>query len=138
VCGQPSSRRRLCSAGTGLAQALMNSHMSIAWEVPRFNNYLFLSQSNTLQFDILQYLATLNRVKYFEMASSFDTLDIPLIDFSHFLNGSAGDRVRVASSMDTAFKSYGFIYLTNHGIDQRKVDKCFELVRTFIAPIFRT
>lgn len=75
-----------------------------------------------------------NRVKHFEMASSFDTSDIPLIDFSPFLHGSARDRAQVASSIDKAFKSRGFIYLSNHGIDQHKVDECFEWVRTFIAP----
>lgn len=66
------------------------------------------------------------------MTSSFDTPDIPLIDFSPFLNGSAQDRARVAFSIDEAFKSHGFIYLSNHGIDQRKVDECFEWVRTFL------
>lgn len=62
------------------------------------------------------------------MISSFDTPDIPLIDFGPFLNGSAEDRTRVAVSIDAAFKSHGFIYLSNHGIDQRKVDEYFKWV----------
>jgi isopenicillin N synthase-like dioxygenase len=62
------------------------------------------------------------------MSSNLDTPDIPLIDFGPFLNGSAGDRTRVAGSIDAAFKSHGFIYLSNHGINQRKVDQCFEWV----------
>jgi isopenicillin N synthase-like dioxygenase len=70
------------------------------------------------------------------MASSLDIPSIPLIDFSPFLHGSARDRAQVASSIDEAFQSRGFIYLSNHGIDQRKVDGCFELVRTFIVPVF--
>ena len=72
------------------------------------------------------------------MALNPNTPDIPLIDFSPFLAGSAEDRARVASIIDAAFESRGFLYLTNHGIDQRKVDKCFEWVRTFIASKFRT
>jgi isopenicillin N synthase-like dioxygenase len=70
------------------------------------------------------------------MASSFDVPDIPLIDFDPFLNGSAGDRTQVAASIDSAFKSHGFIYLSNHGIGQNKVDECFEWVRKSIASIF--
>ena len=62
------------------------------------------------------------------MASTFDTTDIPLIDFRPFLRGSPEDRARVAVSLDMAFKSRGFAYLSNHGIDQRKVDECFRWV----------
>ncbi|KAG9227981.1 thymine dioxygenase [Amylocarpus encephaloides] len=65
------------------------------------------------------------------MTSSFDTPDIPLIDFGPFLNGSAGDRTQVAASIDVAFKSHGFIYLRNHGINQRKVDECFRWSKRF-------
>ena len=71
------------------------------------------------------------------MASSFDTPDIPLIDFSPFINGSAGDRAQVAVSIDSALTSHGFIYLSNHGIDQRKVDECFLWVRKSIASNLR-
>jgi hypothetical protein len=78
------------------------------------------------------------RIKSFEMASRFNTPDIPLIDFSPFLHGSAQDRAQVASSIDKAFKSCDFMYLRNHGIDQRTVDECFEWVRKFVAPVFRT
>jgi isopenicillin N synthase-like dioxygenase len=72
------------------------------------------------------------------MASSFDTPDIPLIDFNPFLQGSARDRAQVAFSIDKAFQSRGFIYLSNHGIDQRKVDECFKWVGTSKASMFHT
>jgi isopenicillin N synthase-like dioxygenase len=62
------------------------------------------------------------------MASTFDIPDIPLIDFRPFLKGSEEDRARVAVGLDTAFKSRGFAYLSNHGIEQRKVDECFRWV----------
>lgn len=55
-------------------------------------------------------------------------LAIPLIDFDQFLNGSIADRHEVASAIDTAFRSLGFIYMSNHGIDKEKVDECFEWV----------
>ena len=50
---------------------------------------------------------------------------IPLIDFDQFLNGSIDDRKDVATAIDTAFRSVGFFYLRNHGIDEDKVDECF-------------
>lgn len=53
---------------------------------------------------------------------------IPLIDFNQFLNGSVDDRKDVASTIDAAFRSVGFIYLSNHGIDDDKVNECFRWV----------
>ena len=70
------------------------------------------------------------------MASTSDTPDIPLIDFGPFLKGSEDDRTQVAVSIDAAFKSHGFIYLSNHGVDQRKVDECFRWVWNLAASMF--
>lgn len=53
---------------------------------------------------------------------------IPLIDFDQFLNGSTDQREQVASAIDAAFRSVGFLYVSNHGIDQDKVDECFQWV----------
>jgi isopenicillin N synthase-like dioxygenase len=53
---------------------------------------------------------------------------IPSIDFKPFLRGSAGDRQRIASTIDEALSSVGFIRLHNHGIEQRKIDACFQWV----------
>ncbi|KAM0805218.1 thymine dioxygenase [Usnea florida] len=48
---------------------------------------------------------------------------VPLIDFSQFLHGSADERERVASNIDEAFRSVGFLYLCNHGIDEGKINE---------------
>ena len=53
---------------------------------------------------------------------------VPSIDFKPFLYGSAGDRQRIASKIDEALGSVGFIQLLNHGIEQYKVDECFQWV----------
>lgn len=53
---------------------------------------------------------------------------IPSIDFNAFLHGSTGDRLRIASTIDGALSSVGFIRLHNHGIEQRKINVCFEWV----------
>ena len=53
---------------------------------------------------------------------------LPLIDFSQFLHGSTDERERVASIIDETFRSDGFLYLCNHGIDEGKVNECFHRV----------
>ena len=53
---------------------------------------------------------------------------VPSIDFKPFLCGSASDRLRIASEIDEALSSVGFIQLHNHGIKQHKVDACFQWV----------
>jgi isopenicillin N synthase-like dioxygenase len=53
---------------------------------------------------------------------------ISTINFSRFLAGSAQDRRHTAYAVDNALKSVGFFYLIGHGIDQDKIDTCFEMV----------
>src|SRR5437762_5449175 len=72
-----------------------------------------------------------------ELAQTYNMSSaIPLIDFDPFLNGSARDREHVASTIDAALSSVGFIYLSNHGIDQCKVDECFNWVSSCSYRIF--
>ena len=54
--------------------------------------------------------------------------EIPVIDFQPFLTGNTLYKKSVASAIDTALNSIGFIYISNHGIDQSKVDECFNWV----------
>ena len=53
---------------------------------------------------------------------------VPSIDFKSFLRGSVGDRQRIALEFDEALSSVGFIQLHNYGIEQHKVDACFQWV----------
>ena len=78
----------------------------------------------------------LSRLKYLVEVQRLDMnteSSIPLINFGHFLNGSTDERSKVASSIDAAFRSVGFVYLSNHGMDQEKVYECFQWVRR-LAP----
>ena len=47
--------------------------------------------------------------------------DIQLIDFYPFVYGSAQERKEVASAIDVTLATDDFVYLSNHGIDQRKI-----------------
>jgi hypothetical protein len=57
--------------------------------------------------------------------------DIPLVDFTPFLYGSICYREQVAASIDAGLNSTGFIYLINHGINQNRVDECFNWVSRY-------
>jgi len=59
---------------------------------------------------------------------------VPAIDFKSFLRGTVGDRQRIASEIDEALSSVGFIQLHNHGIEQRKVHACFQWVSGITDP----
>jgi isopenicillin N synthase-like dioxygenase len=51
---------------------------------------------------------------------------VKTVDFGPFLNGS--DKEGVAQSILDSFKSIGFVYLVNHGLDKGKIAGMFEWV----------
>ncbi|KAI9703973.1 MAG: hypothetical protein M1820_005755 [Bogoriella megaspora] len=57
--------------------------------------------------------------------------EIPVIDFRPFLDGSDAERETTAGRIKQAFRSVGFVYLTNHGVPHEKVDQCFEWSKRF-------
>ncbi|KAI9846964.1 MAG: hypothetical protein M1837_003320 [Sclerophora amabilis] len=66
-------------------------------------------------------------------AVSQDNLDIPLIDFSHYLDGGAATKQTVAQSVLDGFRNAGFIYLKNHGIPAATVQHVFSTSASFFA-----
>ena len=52
---------------------------------------------------------------------------IPIVDFGAFIDGSK--KQEVADAMLDSFKTYGFVYLKNHGLPQDKIDAMFTWVR---------
>ena len=63
------------------------------------------------------------------------SLEIPIIDFSRFLQPSSHDEpLQVADAIVSAFKGAGFIYLVNHGIQQHAVSGLFAQVRRVFFP----
>ncbi|KAJ6490317.1 hypothetical protein C8R47DRAFT_465317 [Mycena vitilis] len=50
---------------------------------------------------------------------------IPLIDFSKFQTGSAGEKKSTATEVVSAFKESGFIYLAGHGIPAPTIENAF-------------
>ncbi|KAF2419758.1 Clavaminate synthase-like protein [Tothia fuscella] len=56
---------------------------------------------------------------------------VPVVDFGQFLNGSREEKQKIASKIDVAFRKVGFVYLSNHGVPQERVDECFEWSKKF-------
>src|SRR5436305_2922034 len=69
-------------------------------------------------------------------AASDTETSIPLVDFHPFLQGSHLDQKTVATQIDHAFRTVGFVYLFNHGIPQEKVDECFQWVHISLQIVF--
>ncbi|KAF2706383.1 naringenin,2-oxoglutarate 3-dioxygenase [Pleomassaria siparia CBS 279.74] len=60
---------------------------------------------------------------------------LPIIDISSFLDPNSTDSAReqTASLIDAACKTYGFFYLTGHGIPSSKLDQIVSLARQFFS-----
>lgn len=47
---------------------------------------------------------------------------LPIFDFSKFVHGMKTERQLAASEIVSAFKTYGFVYLVNHGLEKAQDD----------------
>ncbi|KAF9891713.1 hypothetical protein FE257_003725 [Aspergillus nanangensis] len=56
---------------------------------------------------------------------------LPIYDFSKFLNGDTQERHQTAVKIVDAFKAFGFVYLTNHGISGDSIDSLFDWSKRF-------
>ncbi|KAE9962293.1 hypothetical protein BLS_000565 [Venturia inaequalis] len=60
-----------------------------------------------------------------------DGLAIPLIDFSTFLSGDSTSKKQTAQAILHAFQTSGFVYLSNHGIQNPTVETAFQKSASF-------
>ncbi|KAJ6264645.1 2-oxoglutarate-Fe(II) type oxidoreductase ppzD [Drechslerella dactyloides] len=56
---------------------------------------------------------------------------VPIIDFSRFIGGDAGARLDVAKEIADAFRTYGFVHLTNHPIPPSSISMAFRQSKLF-------
>lgn len=59
------------------------------------------------------------------------TRQVPELSLLSYVNGTSEDQVKFVDQLFTGLKDYGFIILTEHTIDQSKVDKAYEYVHEF-------
>lgn len=55
---------------------------------------------------------------------------LPIFDFSKFSKGEGEEKQKTAVEVVDAFKTFGFVYLVNHGISKERVGELFDWVRT--------
>lgn len=60
-------------------------------------------------------------------------VDIPIIDFTPFLNNDSEGKRSVAQAIYHACHTVGFMYLINHGMPLQKIDQAFEQSRHFFT-----
>jgi hypothetical protein len=55
-------------------------------------------------------------------------MDLPTLDFSHFLTGNPTQQIRLANDLVASFKKHGFVKLINHGISEERIQELFSWV----------
>lgn len=56
---------------------------------------------------------------------------VPNLSLMSYVNGSANDQVTFVNELMVGLKDYGFIILTDHLVDQKKVDRAYDLLKQF-------
>ena len=56
---------------------------------------------------------------------------LPIISFRPFLSGAQKDQAEAARQVDEALRTYGSLYLADHGIPQLSIEGAFQQVRSF-------
>lgn len=61
---------------------------------------------------------------------------IPSLDFSLYLNGNYDQRTAFSAELVSAFQKFGFVKITNHGIENDTIQKLFDLVCSRVFRMF--
>lgn len=61
------------------------------------------------------------------------TVNIPRLDLSTYVNGSAEERKRFSDAIGQAFNETGFVTIANHGLSKELIDKLYEQVKALFA-----
>jgi len=67
----------------------------------------------------------------YEKAQSVDIREIPIVDFSGFLEGDRVRQTRCAAEIAASCEQVGFLYLINHGVPQDLIDRTFDVTARF-------
>lgn len=58
---------------------------------------------------------------------------VPELSLLSYVNGSTTDKVKFVDDITLGLKDYGFIILKDHTIEQKKIDRAYELVKNFFS-----
>jgi isopenicillin N synthase-like dioxygenase len=60
-------------------------------------------------------------------------INIPRLDLNLYVHGTAAQRKQFSDDIGKAFNETGFVTITNHGLDQKLIDKLYEDVKALFA-----
>lgn len=58
---------------------------------------------------------------------------VPELSLLSYVNGTSADKIKFVDDIFLGLKDYGFIILKDHTIEQKKIDRAYELVKTFFS-----
>jgi isopenicillin N synthase-like dioxygenase len=58
---------------------------------------------------------------------------VPELSLLSYVHGSQNDKIKFVDDIFLGLKDYGFIILKDHTIDQKKIDRAYDLVKEFFA-----
>lgn len=64
---------------------------------------------------------------------NFDDRKVPELSLLSYVNGSSQDQANFVEQLFYGLKDYGFIVLTDHTVDQKKVDLAYEYIHEFYS-----
>lgn len=56
---------------------------------------------------------------------------VPELSLLSYVNGTSADKIKFVDNMFSGLKDYGFIILKDHTIEQKKIDRAYDLVQAF-------
>lgn len=59
---------------------------------------------------------------------SHQSLGLPIFSFSKYQKGQPEEKLTTAKDVVDAFKTYGFVYLVDHGISDGRIQDLFDWV----------
>ncbi|MDO9181149.1 MAG: 2-oxoglutarate and iron-dependent oxygenase domain-containing protein [Bacteriovorax sp.] len=58
---------------------------------------------------------------------------VPELSLLSYVNGSDADKIKFVDNITAGLKDYGFIILKDHTIEQKKIDRAYDLVQSFFS-----
>ena len=58
---------------------------------------------------------------------------VPELSLLSYVNGTSADKIKFVDDIFSGLKDYGFIILKDHTIEQKKIDRAYDLVQSFFA-----
>ncbi|RPJ68994.1 MAG: isopenicillin N synthase family oxygenase, partial [Alphaproteobacteria bacterium] len=72
------------------------------------------------------------------MTTNKNARKVPELSLLSYVNGTDADKIKFVDNIFAGLKDYGFIILKDHTIEQNKIDRAYDLVKTFFELPFET